>query len=30
MGEIHGIDVSHYQGNINWPAVYAAGKICAV
>ena len=21
MGEIHGIDVSHYQGNINWPMV---------
>ena len=30
MGEIHGIDVSHYQGNINWPAVYAAGKRFAV
>ncbi len=25
----YGMDVSHYQGTINWPQVYAAGKIFA-
>src|SRR5207302_823289 len=26
MARVLGIDVSHYQGTINWPAVFASGE----